>query len=201
VSWVAVARWLRRRVGLLLVAVLNLVVLFTFTLPRAVSERELDARLRALATDIAARTAANLELRRREQWVSDNRREAEQILAHDMGSRENGLVPLLGELEASAREFGLTLGGRTLVPEELDDVPVTRVKIELPVEGTYGALVGFVRRLEHSRRFLTIDDLRLQEKHQASGPRVTALAMTLSAYFRSSLAGATSAELGGPRAR
>ena len=91
------------------------------------------------------------------------------------------MVAVLEELEAAGRELDLRFGARSLQPRAVADAPLTRLQIRLPVEGSYRALVIFVRRLEHSRRFLTVDELHLTERE--GGQRAT-LEVSLSAYFR-----------------
>jgi Tfp pilus assembly protein PilO len=119
--------------------------------------------------------------------------DAAQLTGRLIGTREQTLVAALEELEAAGRELDLRFGARALQPAAVTDAPLTRLQVRLPVEGNYRALVIFVRRLEHSRRFLTVDELHLTERE--GGQRAT-LDVSLSLYFRGQLE-----RQGGTRAR
>ena len=175
----------RRGAGLLAVASLNLVVLVAYTLPRRWSEAGVEARIATANAAIESGRQENERLKQRAEWVEQNRRDERQLLERDLGARQSQFVALLNELEGNARDFSLRLGARDVAPEELEDLPITRVEVKFPVEGSYGGLVAFLRRLEHSRRFLTIDEVALQEQtHGQGAARATALEVSLSAYFK-----------------
>jgi Tfp pilus assembly protein PilO len=180
-------RWLRRRpalAGLAGLLLLNLAFAAGFTLPRSVAERTLEERIAALKKEVDARGAELAKSRERRRMLSDNGRDAHRLMSRLVTAREENLVPILEEIESAAREFGLSLGARSLVPEPLEDVEVTRLQINLPVEGSYTALVGFLRRLEHSPHLITVDELKLSQR-EGSAQRATALDMRLSLYFHS----------------
>jgi len=66
------------------------------------------------------------------------------------------------------------------------DARVERVVVTLPLEGSYAQLVGFLRQVETSPRFLTVDGVSMR----ADAETGAALQVELSAYLRPS-AGAT----------
>lgn len=179
------ALWRRPAVaGLGLLLALNLALALVFTVPRGLGERSFEARVRTLQAEVEER---RLELERadqRQQLLADNARDARRLVDSLIGTREETLVPILSEIEGAAREFGLALGTYNLDPEDVDDTPLTRLKITLPVEGAYTALVGFLRRLERSKSFFTVDELRLSDRSKGSQGHTTALNLSLSAYVR-----------------
>lgn len=169
------------RLALLALLALNLLLAAVFTLPRGLAQRQLDQRVAALRAERAAATTRREALRAREELLARNRRDAAQLTSRLIGTREQTLVSALEELEAAGRELDLRFGPRSLQPASVPNAPLTRLRVRLPVEGSYRALVIFVRRLEHSRRFVTLDELRLTERE--GGQRAT-LDVTLSVYFR-----------------
>jgi Tfp pilus assembly protein PilO len=171
-------------VGLGLLLALNLAVALVFTMPRGLAERSVEARVRTLQAEVEERRVELERADQRQQLLADNARDAHSLVDSLIGTREATLVPILSEIEGAAREFGLALGSYNLEPEDVDDTPLTRLKITVPVEGAYTALVGFLRRLEHAKTFVTVDELKLSDKSKGSQGRTTALSLSLSAYVR-----------------
>ncbi len=168
------------RLALLALLAVNLVAAAAFTVPRGLAQRRLDERVAALRTERAEALARQQVLRTREDLLARNQRDATHLTQRLIGTREQTLVATLEELDAAGRDLSLRFGTRGLVPGRVKDAPLTRLEIHVPVEGSYHELVTFLRRLEHSRRFLTVDQLRLAERE---GGQKAALEVRLSAYF------------------
>jgi Tfp pilus assembly protein PilO len=180
------ALWRRPAVlGLGLLLLLNLAVALVFTLPRDLGERSFETRVRTLRTEVETRQLDIARADQRQQLLADNARDARRMVEGLIGTREDTLAPILSEIEASAREFGLTLGSYSLQPEDVDDTPLTRLRITLPVEGAYTSLVGFLRKLERSKRVVTVDELKLSDRTKGPQGHTTSLNLSLSAYVRS----------------
>ena len=64
----------------------------------------------------------------------------------------------------------------------MDKAPLERVAVTLPLEGSYAELVGFLRGVERSERFLTVDRVSLRADAESGG----ALQVELSTYLRQS---------------
>jgi Tfp pilus assembly protein PilO len=177
--------WLRPAwAGLIVLVASNLAGLLAFTLPGRLAGRQLEARLRLVQAEIDAHREERERLQQRQQLLQENARDAQRLLRM-MGRREAMLVPVLTEVERHARELGITTGSRSMQPEDLKHAALTRLEISVPLEGRYALLVGFLRRLEHSKSFFTVDQLKLAHKdeHAAPGVGKTTLDMTLSVYF------------------
>jgi Tfp pilus assembly protein PilO len=84
-----------------------------------------------------------------------------------------------------ARLPGLRPGGRSFAREAIEGTPVERVSVTLPLEGSYPQLVGFLREVERSPRFLTVDSVSMRGTPEGE----TALQVVLSAYLRRPEAG------------
>jgi len=177
--------WLRPAwAGLVVLVALNLAGLLAFTLPRRLAGRQLEARLRLVQAEIDAQREERERTQQRQQLLQGNARDAQRLLRM-IGRREAMLVPVLAEVERHARELGVATGSRSMQSQELKDAPLTQLEISVPLEGNYQSLVGFLRRLEHSKNFFTVDKLRLAHKDEraAGGVGKTTLDMTLSVYF------------------
>ncbi|MCG6925555.1 MAG: type II secretion system protein M [Acidobacteria bacterium] len=61
-----------------------------------------------------------------------------------------------------ARAPGLTPGPRSFRREEVEGTTLERVAVTLPLRGSYRQLVGFLREVERSNRFLTVDGVSLR---------------------------------------
>ena len=66
--------------------------------------------------------------------------------------------------------------------EDVDGAPLERVAMTLPLEGSYPQLVGFLRGVERSKRFLTVDGVALRADAESGG----SLQVDLSTYLRQS---------------
>jgi Tfp pilus assembly protein PilO len=92
-------------------------------------------------------------------------------------------VPTLQEIEAMAHQPGLVAGRRGYTREALKGMPLTRVAIKLPLEGSYQNLVGFLEKVERGKRFLTVDKIALSQKAEDRGGQALLL-VELSAFFK-----------------
>jgi Tfp pilus assembly protein PilO len=78
-----------------------------------------------------------------------------------------------------ARLPGLHPGSRTFSRERVADTRVERISVTLPVEGSYPQLVAFLREVERSPRFLTVDRVSMRSEEAGA-----ALQVVLSMYVR-----------------
>ena len=61
----------------------------------------------------------------------------------------------------------------------MEGTPVERVSVTLPLEGSYPQLVGFLREVERSPRFLTVDRVAMRSEEARAQ-----LQVVLSMYVR-----------------
>lgn len=173
--------WRRLRTGVLVCLVLNLAVLFAFTLPRAAAGRSLASRATTLREEIAREQKRADLVQRRNEVIAGNTADRARFYAELVGDRKVQLVPLLQELRQAASDLGLRMERQSYSLDPLEGVPITRFEIRLPLTGTYAQLGSFLDRLERSPRFLTVDRVSLREVGQG-GQAV--LEVSVSAYFR-----------------
>ena len=98
------------------------------------------------------------------------------------GTEKADLLPTLEGIEELARSPGLKPGTRALRREDVEDARVERVAVTLPLEGSYEQLVGFLREVEGSPRFLTVDRVAMRADRDGGGT----LQVELSTYLRQS---------------
>ena len=98
------------------------------------------------------------------------------------GDEKQNLFQSLEAVEELAREPGLQLATRSVRREDVDGAPLERVVMTLPLEGSYPQLVGFLRGVERSKRFLTVDGVALRADAESGG----SLQVDLSTYLRQS---------------
>jgi Tfp pilus assembly protein PilO len=159
---------------------LNAVTFLVFTLPRGYDQRNRAAQVRAAREELAAARRSLDELRGRAQTIRSNRVDLSRFYAREAGSQTADLVPTLEAIEAMARAPGLRPGTRSISRAAVGATRLERVRVTLPLEGSYAQLVGFLGEVERSDRFLTIDRVSMR----ATASRGATLQVQLSAYLR-----------------
>jgi Tfp pilus assembly protein PilO len=173
--------WRRRLLpAFLVLVVLNLVALAGWTVPRTMRLRSATARVEKAREAVEQERARVAQARERAEAIDANSRDLARFYESVVGTEEADLLPTLEDIEAMARRPGLTPGHRTFQRELLEDLPLERVAIVLPLGGSYQQLVGFLREVERSPRFLTVDRLALR----GSGQSEASLQVEMSAFMK-----------------
>ncbi len=157
----------------------NLVGFLAWTLPREHEQRSAAARAEADRAAVRSQRAEAMALRQRATAVRSNGADLQRFYSRYAGTEKADLIPTLEEVEALARMPGLRPGTRNYSREPLEGLPLERLAISLPVEGTYDQLVSFLGEVERSPRFITIDGVSMQGK-----PGSAALRVELSTYLK-----------------
>jgi Tfp pilus assembly protein PilO len=123
------------------------------------------------------------ELQQRADLMRENEAADKRFFAEVVSTRKQSLVPTIAEIEKLAAEPGLKAGARSFSPEILKDAPLLKVAVGVTLTGGYRQLVDFLRGLERSRHFVTVDRVQLQAQEEDSGIE-GALGVQLSAWFR-----------------
>ncbi len=155
---------------------LNLLALAAWTLPHGYRQRNAAAREQAARREVEGSRKLVAELRERANRVRSNAADVQRFYGKHLAGNVSEFVEAV---ETMARAPGLKPGGRSFSNEKLDGVPLERVTMTLPLGGSYGELVGFLRELERSPRFITIDGIGMRAE-EASG---AALQVQLSTYL------------------
>lgn len=159
---------------------LNAVVFAAWTLPRSLRQKSAAERAAAAHAEVARERERVEALRNRAEAIRANRADLERFYATLAGTEKQDLLPTLEAIEELARQPGLQPSSRTLRRDSVDKAPLERVVVTLPLEGSYSQLVGFLRGVERSPRFLTVDRVALRADAEQQG----ALQVELSAYVR-----------------
>jgi Tfp pilus assembly protein PilO len=172
--------WRRRLLpAFLALGAVNLLVFAAWTAPRTVRLRSATARLEAARKQVQSEKAEVARLSERGEAIRANTADLRRFYSSVVGPEDADLVPTLEEIERMARTLGLSPGARGYRRDAVQDAAVERVAVSLPLEGSYRQLVGFLREVETSSRFLTVDSIALSGKEEGG-----ALHVELSAYMR-----------------
>ncbi|HKZ33032.1 MAG TPA: type 4a pilus biogenesis protein PilO [Vicinamibacteria bacterium] len=166
---------------LVLLAV-NLGVLLAWTLPRSLRQKSAAERAVAARGELARERERAEALRERAAAIRANRTDLERFYTTLAGDEKRDLLLTLAAIEELARAGGLQPASRALRRENVEKAPLERVALTLPLEGSYGELVGFLRGVERSKRFLTVDRVSLRADAESGA----ALQVELSTYLRQS---------------
>lgn len=153
----------------------NAAVLIVLFLPARDTQAQLEGRIRELE-----RNVRNLQ---REGRTSDAMltamREAEEF---SQGfPRRTDLVGLMGRLTKLANSLALKVPDTGYLPSEIKGTGLTKVTVQMGVEGPYEKIRRFVYELEGMRRFLVIERLSLRDLKAASALQVQ---VQLAMYLR-----------------
>jgi Tfp pilus assembly protein PilO len=163
---------------------LNVVVAAAYTLPRGFQRRGIAARAEALGAEVEGVKRTVAELQGRADLVRENQASDKRFFAEVVGARRAGLVPAIAEIEKLAAEPGLKVGARSFNPDVIKEAPLLKVGVAVTLTGGYRQLVAFLRGLERSKYFVTVDSVQLRESLGEEGSTEGALAVQLSAWFR-----------------
>ena len=167
------------------------VALAVWTGPRYWRQRNAATRAEEARAEAERQRAEVASLRERAGAIRGNAADVEQFF-RSTGTEKADLLPTLEAIEEMARSPGLRPGARKFNREEVKDARVERVVVTLPLEGSYAQLVGFLREVEASPRFLTVDRVAMRGDREGGA----ALQVELSAYLRPSAGGLGEARRG-----
>jgi len=167
------------------------VALAAWTGPRYWRQRNAATRAEEARAEAERQRAAVASLRERAGAIRGNETDLERFY-RSAGTEKADLLPTLVAIEEMARSPGLRPGARSFNREKVGDARVERVVVNLPLEGSYAQLVGFLREVEASPRFLTVDRVAMRADREGGA----ALQVELSAYLRPSPEGREEARRG-----
>jgi Tfp pilus assembly protein PilO len=156
---------------------LNVAVFAAYTFPRTLQVRRATSRTMQARAEVEKERKDVEALRARADALKANAADAERFYK-DVDPRANFLA-VLEDVERLAREPGLKPGGRSFSAGEVTDPRLSRIKVGLPLVGSYDQLVGFLQRVERSKHFLTVDRIALSGSEEGTA----SLRVELSAYF------------------
>ncbi|MFL6196312.1 MAG: hypothetical protein ACJ75H_19175 [Thermoanaerobaculia bacterium] len=93
--------------------------------------------------------------------VRDNEKQVDQLYSERLGTRSQELTRSTLEVRALARQAGLVPKAFSYPEEDIEDYGLIRRSFVFSVQGTYGELRNFIRLVERSKSFLSIDEISL----------------------------------------
>jgi hypothetical protein len=163
---------------------LNVALAAAYTAPRGLKQRGIRERASALRQEVEAARETVGALDRRAELVRENEAAEKRFFADVVTTRKASLVPILSDLERLVAEPGLKAGGRTFTANQVKDMPLLRLEMAVSLTGGYSQLVAFLRGVEQSRHFVTVDRIQLREKGVEDSAEGS-LSVNVSAWFRS----------------
>jgi hypothetical protein len=161
--------------GLLVLLVGNLWVLVFLLQPARQARLDLETRIGDLERNVLG---AQREGRSSETLLTATR----EVEEFSQGfPRRAELVALMGRLTKLARSHALQVPGVDYRPSEMKDAALTKVTVQMGVEGPYETLRRFLYELEGMRRFLVIEQLTLRD---LKGTATLQVQLQLAMYLR-----------------
>lgn len=175
-------QWKRRvQAGLAALLLLDAVLIFVTVRSGGTQRSEQEATTRALQVRRNQLHANVAQLQSIQAGLSEAQAEGKEFYEHRFLSARAGYSAIVGEFEKMAAETGARKNSINFKSLPSPAEGLSEVEIVTVVEGDYGALVGFVNRLERSGRFYLIQSLSLTS---ATGGRIR-LSLRVGTYFRS----------------
>ncbi len=173
--------WMRRLLPVCLALLaLNLLGFLAWTLPRGYRQRNASAQVKVAREELREARSSVADLRERAAAIRANLADVKLFYGKLAGSESSELVPTLQAVEEMARALGLKPGGRAVTRSEVRATHLEQVSVTLLLEGSYSQLVRFLRDIEGSPRFLTLDNVGMRSRSD----RGAALQVQISAYMQ-----------------
>jgi len=174
--------WMRRLLpAFVALGALNLVGFAAWTFPQGYKQRHAETQAKLAREELAEARRSTAQLRERAAAIRADLKDVGRFYGKLAGGEASELVPTLEAIEAMAREPGLKPGARGVSRSELKATRLEQVSVTLPLEGSYSQLVRFLREVESSPRFLTIDSVAMRTVERGAS-----LQVKVSAYMQAS---------------
>ncbi|OGB95300.1 MAG: hypothetical protein A2Z31_05515 [candidate division NC10 bacterium RBG_16_65_8] len=153
----------------------NALFLFFLLLPTRGAHLDLEARIR----DLEGNAQRLQQEGRTSETLLTAMREVEEFLQGF--PRRADLVGLMGRLTKLAGSLALHVPDTDYRPSEIKDAGLTKVTVQMGVEGAYDKIRRFLYELEGMRRFLVIERLSLKD---LKGTATLQVQLQLAMYLR-----------------
>jgi Tfp pilus assembly protein PilO len=162
------ARWLK--IGVLGLALLNLVALFLYVAPPGGSRRELRERQSALENNIRLRQMATERLKTVSAKVELGGEQTDKFSQQYFLPQRTAFAVLVGELFRLSSAAGLHEGQRTYTHEPIEGTDdLSLLTINANYQGSYADLMNFVNQVDHSDQLLILDTISATPQGQGTG--------------------------------
>jgi Tfp pilus assembly protein PilO len=177
--------WRRALPLVLVLLVVNVVAFAAYTMPRLIDERDSRAQTQALGKELEQLKLQTAADRDRADVISTNTSEMALLQTKWVTLPRLSILSLLAEIEDQARTHNLKVGGRGYTFKPAKGLSIGRFTATMPITGTYAHLAEFLRSLETSKYFVTVDRISIREQHEQRGAGAGAsLDVEISSFYR-----------------
>jgi Tfp pilus assembly protein PilO len=166
-------------IGILLVV--NIFVLFTFTLPRASAVDSSIARALTASQELEQINLLHDKAKLTLDAMTSGKRDLAHFYNEILKTRQLRVPAILLERQVLADRFGV-------IPERVNyntlgiqDQPIERFSMTFPLNGNYRSLRSFIDTLEKADSFFIIDDIELNGAATENGPLT--MRISVSTFF------------------
>jgi Tfp pilus assembly protein PilO len=164
------------------VLALNVLLLFTLIRPRQADAASADATTASLAARVDRAENRVHSLAEAEKRLQEGRAELDRFYDEVLSSKAKRLVGIQRELQEICDTFAVQPTQISFAHEPVKGTDLVRIVIDLPLVGGYNNLRQFIQEVEHSKEFLILESIQLQESEQ--GGALLNLKVRLASYFR-----------------
>lgn len=157
-DWRSPGVYMRLILGILLVA--NLAALWMLLFPPGGSLQEVEERLIVLRQKNSHQVLSLTQLKTLAAKVQDSRAAGEKFFASYFMGRRKAASTIVSELSSLAKQAGIRPKEHSFALEPVEGAEdLSMMTVNGAYEGTYADLIQFVYRVDHSPRFLIIENL------------------------------------------
>lgn len=166
IDWRSPGVYMRVVLGVLLLG--NLAALWILLFPPGGSLEEVEGRLVELRQRSITQTRSLDRLKALAAKVQDSRTAGDKFFASYFMERRKAASTIISELSSLAKQAGIKAKEHSFVLEPVEGADdLSMMTVNGSYEGTYADLIQFVYRVDHSPRFLIIENLSAAPQQNA----------------------------------
>jgi Tfp pilus assembly protein PilO len=166
IDWRNPGVYMRVVLGVLLLA--NLAALWMLLFPPGGSLEEVEGRLVELRQRSISQTRSLDQLKTLAAKVQDSRTAGDKFFASYFMERRKAASTIISELSTLAKQAGIKAKEHSFALEPVEGAEdLSMMTVNGSYEGTYADLIQFVYRVDHSPRFLIIENLTAAPQQNA----------------------------------
>jgi Tfp pilus assembly protein PilO len=166
IEWRNPSVYMRVVLGVLLLG--NLIALWMLLFPPGGSLEEIEERLISLRQRNLQQSRSLEQMKTLQAKVQESRAAGEKFFASYFMERRKAASTIVSELSALAKQAGIRPKEHSFVLEPVEGAEdLSMMTVNGSYEGTYADLIQFVYRVDHSPRFLIIENLTAAPQQSA----------------------------------
>jgi hypothetical protein len=179
--------------GLLaIIAVLNVLFFFILNRPARTETARLQESIRQLRAQAGANKIFFDRLQKTSTQLDRFDKDKRELLMKHLVHRPSGYSQIVSTLEGIVRRTGVRSTRIGYTPDPTPHAGLNTVAVTIPLEGTYGNIVNFIREVENSDTFFLITAINLSTgattptsntNTASAGSPTVSLSLALETYF------------------